>query len=127
MSDLGESTALKTIEHRLRRIGFLLSGHDHDHDQEHYDERTVTPRRMSDSEESTALKTIELLEHRLRRISFLLSGYDHYDGEEILQEVAAKGKDNTVQARMAKIEHDLNRISYTSPIFRDLLKLRVFS
>ena len=68
------------------------------------------------------LETIELLQYRLQRIEFLLTGSD--DGQEQLHEVAARGRDHGVLARLAKVESDLTRLASKSTLVHDLLSLR---
>lgn len=77
---------------------------------------------MSDPADKRALTLLTGLESRIRRITFFLSGND--EGDETLQQVAAQGRDETVQARLARLESNLARLSSRSPVVYDLLKLR---
>ena len=79
---------------------------------------------MSDSEQKTALATIDLLERRLQRINFLLSENAE---TESLKDIAAQGKNQTVLARLAEIENGLGKLASKSPALGDLLKLRMDS
>lgn len=74
--------------------------------------------------DKTALATIALLERRLERILFLLSGKD--EAEDALQHVTTQSRDQTVYARLAKVEAGLSKLSSKSPVIRDLLDLCAF-
>lgn len=74
--------------------------------------------------DKTALATIVLLERRIERILFLLSGRD--EAQDALQHVTAQSRDQTVYARLAKIETGLSKLSSKSPVIRDLLDLCAF-
>lgn len=76
---------------------------------------------MSNLEEKTALATIDLLERRLERIRTLLTGNEEAD--ESLQNIAPLGKEQTVLARLAKVENGLSKLSNKSPVLGGLLKL----
>ncbi len=76
---------------------------------------------MSEPATKTALTTLDSLEARLRKIQWYLSGND--EAEDTLQKVTAQGHDYTVHARLARLEHDLGRLSSRSPVVRDLLRL----
>lgn len=78
---------------------------------------------MSD-ENKTALATIALLERRLRRILFLLSGKD--EAEDAVQHITTQDRDQTVHARLVKVEADLSKLVSKSPAIRDLLNLCAF-
>jgi len=77
---------------------------------------------MSSDPIRTALATLGSLEDRLRRVEWYLSGSD--DVANTLQQVASQGKDSTVQARLAKLENNLQRLSTRSPDVNELLRLR---
>lgn len=76
---------------------------------------------MSNPEEKTALATIALLEHRLQRIRILLSG--SAEAEVSLRDIPSLGKEQTVLARLAKVEYGLTELSNKSPALGGLLKL----
>lgn len=76
---------------------------------------------MSSHEEKTALTTIALLEYRLQQIRILLSGND--EAEEFLQDIPSQSKEQTVLARLAKVEKGLSEISNKSPALGGLLNL----
>lgn len=76
---------------------------------------------MSNPEEKTALATIALLEHRLQRIRILLSGTA--EAEVSLGDIPSLGKEQSVLARLAKVEYGLNELSNKSPALGGLLKL----
>lgn len=76
---------------------------------------------MSNPEEKTALATITLLEHRLQRIRILLGGNNEADGS--LQDIPSLTKEQTVLARLAKVEHGLSKLATKSPALGGLLKL----
>lgn len=76
---------------------------------------------MSETASKTALATLDSLEARLQKVRWYLSGSDEV--EDTLQGVTAQGQDYTVQARLARLENNLGKLSSRSPIVRDLLKL----
>ncbi|MCJ1429528.1 hypothetical protein MMC29_007443 [Sticta canariensis] len=76
---------------------------------------------MSNPEEKTALATIALLEHRLQRIRILLGG--NAEAELSLRDIPSLGKEQTVLARLAKVEYGLSELSNKSPALGGLLKL----
>lgn len=84
----------------------------------------VLPTMSSDSDK-TALATLDSLEHRLRKVEWYLSGSD--DVGDALQQVASQGPDSTVQARLAKLENNLQRMSARSADVNELVKLRQFN
>ena len=77
---------------------------------------------MSNPSNKAALETLDALESRIERVGWYLSGSDEV--EESLQQVAAQGRDQTVQARLARLENKLGQLSSKSQVVRDLLKLR---
>lgn len=77
---------------------------------------------MAEASDKTALATLESLESRLRRIGFFLSGAEEVD--DVLQQATAQGKDYTAQARLARLEGNLKKLSSNSKVVQDLLKLR---
>lgn len=77
---------------------------------------------MDESSNQTAIATLFSLEDRLRRLEWYLSGDDEV--KDTLQRVIDQGKNNTVQARLGKLENDLDKLSTRSPIVYNLLKLR---
>ena len=77
---------------------------------------------MSDDPTQTILATLNSLQARLQRVQWYLSGSD--EAEDILRGVRAQGQDYTVQARLARLENGLRNLSSSSPVVRDLLKLR---
>ena len=79
---------------------------------------------MSDTATKTALATLDSLEARLKKVQWYLSGSDEV--EDTLQGVIAQGQDYTVQARLARLENNLGKLSSNSSVVRDLLKLRSF-
>lgn len=78
---------------------------------------------MSSDSDEFALASLNSLEDRLRRVEWYLSGDD--DPANTLQHVANQGPDETVQARLARLERNLNELSTRSPEINDLLKLRM--
>ena len=79
---------------------------------------------MSDSSTKIALETLDALESRLQRVGWYLSG----DSEvgEVLQNVNAEGRDQTVQARLARLENNLGKLSSRSHEVREILNLCEF-
>lgn len=77
---------------------------------------------MSNPSNKTALETLDALESRIQRVGWYLSGSDEV--EESLQQVAAQGRDQIVQARLARLEHKLGQLSSKSQVVHDLLKFR---
>lgn len=76
---------------------------------------------MSNPEEKTALATIDLLERRLQRIRILLNG--NGEAEESIQDSPSLGKEQTVLARLAKVENGLSKLSIQSPALGGILKI----
>ena len=76
---------------------------------------------MSDSSTKIALETLDALESRLQRVGWYLSG-DNEVGE-VLQNVKAEGRDQTVQARLARLENNLGKLSSRSHEVRGILNL----
>ena len=76
---------------------------------------------MSDGSTKIALDTLDALESRLQRVGWYLSG-DNEVGE-VLQNVKAEGRDQTVQARLARLENNLGKLSSRSHEVRELLNL----
>ncbi len=86
--------------------------------------REHSPRRvleMGDNSTKIALETLDALESRLQRVGWYLSGENEVG--EVLQKVKAEGRDQTVQARLARLENNLGKLSSRSPEVRELLKL----
>ncbi|KAL2050482.1 hypothetical protein ABVK25_009316 [Lepraria finkii] len=75
---------------------------------------------MSNPSNKTALETLDALESRIQRVGWYLSGSDVV--EESLQQVAAQGRDQIVQARLARLENKLGQLSSKSQVVHDLLK-----
>ena len=76
---------------------------------------------MSETPTKTAHATLDSLEARLRKVQWYLSGNDGDKVEDTLRGVRA---DDTVQARLVRLEKDLGKLSSRSAVVRDLLKLR---
>ena len=81
---------------------------------------------MSESSTKTALTTLDSLEARLQKVQWYLSGSDGEGVEDALREVTAQGQDHTVQARLARLERGLGKLSSRSSVIRDLLMLRLY-
>ena len=77
---------------------------------------------MNETATKIALATLDSLEARLQKVQWYLGGSDEV--EQVLRGVTAQGQDCTVQARLARLENDLRKLSSRSPVVRDLLKLR---
>ena len=69
----------------------------------------------------TALATLDSLEDRLRRVEWYLSGSNEVDDN--LQKVVNEGNNDTILARLAELESNLDRLSAHSPTVNALLKL----
>ena len=80
--------------------------------------------KMNETATATALATLDSLEARLQKVQWYLSGSNEM--EDTLQGVVAQGQDYTVQARLARLENNLGKLSSRSPVVRDLLKLRSY-
>jgi hypothetical protein len=76
---------------------------------------------MSNSLDEIALETLDALESRLQRVEWFLSGSD--EAEESLHQVVARGRDQTVQGRLAGLESNLGKLSLNSQVVRDILVL----
>ena len=70
---------------------------------------------------TTSLETLNALEARIQRVEWHLSG--ETGGDDVLHDVKAGGRDQTVQARLGRLEDNLARISSRSQVVSDLLKL----
>ena len=79
---------------------------------------------MRETTSKTALATLDSLEARLRKVQWYLSGSEGDEVEDTLRVVTAA--DNTVQARLARLEKGLGKLSSRSSVVRDLLRLRTF-
>lgn len=77
---------------------------------------------MGDQANKTALETLDALEDRIRRVGWYLSGSGNV--EEALQHVVEKGRDQTAQARLARLENDLRKMAARAVVVRDLLQFR---
>lgn len=76
---------------------------------------------MTDGSTRIALETLDALESRLQRVNWYLSGDNEEGG--VLQNVKGEGRDQTVQARLARLENDLGKLSSRSHEVRELLNL----
>ena len=76
---------------------------------------------MSNPSDEIALETLDALESRLQRVEWFLSRSDK--AKESLHQVAARGRDQTVQGRLAGLESNLGKLSLKSQVVRDILKL----
>ncbi|KAI4144936.1 MAG: hypothetical protein L6R39_003972 [Caloplaca ligustica] len=70
----------------------------------------------------TALATLDNLQYRLRRLEYFISGSD--DAEGPLEAAVAKGRDHSIMARLAKLEHTLYSMSERLPVVHELLQLQ---
>ena len=80
---------------------------------------------MGDNATKTALATLDSLEPRLQKVRWYLSGSDEVEGT--LEQVTEKGRDYSVQARLARLETKLDNLSSKSLAVRGILKLRMHS
>lgn len=71
--------------------------------------------------DKTAIATMDLLEYRLQRIEYVLSGDD--EARIVLQRAAGQGKGFTTQARIARLENTILKLSSKSTVVEDLLRL----
>ena len=78
---------------------------------------------MSETPTKTAQATLDSLESRLRKVQWYLSGSDGDKVEDTLRGLTA---DDTVHARLVRLEKDLGKLSSRSSVVQDLLKLRWF-
>ncbi|CAL8577258.1 hypothetical protein XPA_003095 [Xanthoria parietina] len=69
-----------------------------------------------------AIDSIENLEARLRRLEYYLSGRD--DAQPALEAAVSKGRDETVIARLSRLEHTLHKLSERSPVVQGLLQIQ---
>ncbi|RPB05214.1 hypothetical protein L873DRAFT_1825368 [Choiromyces venosus 120613-1] len=77
---------------------------------------------MADTLDKVAEETIHSLETRLRRIEFVLSG----TSEDPISELFAlrnAGRENSVQARLAALEHDLEKLCRESSTVKEMIDL----
>lgn len=78
---------------------------------------------MADTD-AIAGATIELLEARLRRLSYLLTGASDYTGVPTTPD-RPDSLDETVSRRVARLDHELEKLSRSVPAVRDVLQLRM--
>ena len=76
---------------------------------------------MTDDSTKIALETLDALETRLQRVVWYLSGENEV--ADLLYKVKAEGRDQTVQARLARLENSLGKLSSTSHEVYQLLNL----
>ena len=76
---------------------------------------------MSDGSTKIALETLDALESRLQRVVWYLSGENEVG--DLLQKVKVEGRDQTVQARLARLENNLGKLSSRSHEVQQLLRL----
>ncbi|CAL5872037.1 uncharacterized protein PFLUO_LOCUS6294 [Penicillium psychrofluorescens] len=76
---------------------------------------------MADTD-AIAGATIELLEARLRRLSYLLTGASDYTGVPTTPD-RPDSLDETVSRRVARLDHELEKLSRSVPAVRDVLQL----
>ena len=76
---------------------------------------------MTQTFDSTALATLNSLEDRIEKIEWYLSGSN--EAADVLQHVVDQGRDNTVKARLGRLESNLDRLTVRSPVLDSLLKL----
>ena len=76
---------------------------------------------MADGSTKIALDTLDALESRLQRVVWYLSGENEVG--DLLYKVKAEGRDQTVQARLARLENNLGKLSSRSHEVYQLLSL----
>lgn len=76
---------------------------------------------MSNGSTKMALETLDALDSRLQRVVWYLSGEN--DVGDILHKVKVEGRDQTVQARLARLENNLGKLSSRSHEVYQLLNL----
>ncbi|KAL8838189.1 MAG: hypothetical protein Q9170_002232 [Blastenia crenularia] len=69
----------------------------------------------------TALDTLDDLQYRLQRLEYFVSGSD--DAQNSLENVVSRGREHSITARLAKLEHTLHSLSERSPVIHELLQL----
>ncbi|KAJ5947468.1 hypothetical protein N7466_000483 [Penicillium verhagenii] len=77
---------------------------------------------MTVESDSVAGATIELLEARLRRLTYLLGGATDWTGVPTTPEKPAS-LDETVSRRLASMERELENLSRSVPVVRDVIQL----
>ncbi|KAL8711673.1 MAG: hypothetical protein Q9225_007081 [Loekoesia sp. 1 TL-2023] len=77
--------------------------------------------KMTQEAYETALATLDDLQYRLQRLEYFISGSD--DVQKPLQAVVSKGREHSITARLAKLEHTLHSMSERSPVIHELLQL----
>ena len=76
---------------------------------------------MGDGSTKIALETLDALESRLQRVVWYLSGENEVG--DLLHKVKVEGRDQTVQARLARLENNLGKLSSRSHEVHQLLSL----
>ncbi|KAJ6110251.1 hypothetical protein N7486_002486 [Penicillium sp. IBT 16267x] len=77
---------------------------------------------MTVKSDSVAGATIELLEARLRRLTYLLGGATDWTGIPTTPEKPAS-LDETVSRRLVSLERELEKLSRSVPVVRDVIQL----
>jgi hypothetical protein len=77
----------------------------------------------SQLDEDPALSTLSNLESRLQRVEFLLSGSTDHFGQP-LPATKPVSADDTVAARLEKMEKQLQKLSDSSALVRSVLELQ---
>ncbi|KAJ5992727.1 hypothetical protein N7451_008451 [Penicillium sp. IBT 35674x] len=77
---------------------------------------------MTVESDSVAGATIELLEARLRRLTYLLGGATDWTGIPTTPEKPAS-LEETVSRRLASLERELEKLSRSVPVVRDVIQL----
>lgn len=81
---------------------------------------------MTVESDSVAGATIELLEARLRRLTYLLGGATDWTGIPTTPEKPAS-LEETVSRRLANLERELEKLSRSVPVVKDVIQLRTFN
>ncbi|KAL9601602.1 MAG: hypothetical protein Q9219_002436 [cf. Caloplaca sp. 3 TL-2023] len=76
---------------------------------------------MGSKTHDTAFSTIDDLQHRLQRLEYIITGSD--DAQKSVDAVVSKGKDQSISARLMKLEQTLHSISERSPVIQELLQV----
>lgn len=76
---------------------------------------------MTGATHETTLATLDDLQYRLQRLEYFISGSD--DPREPLEAVVSKGRNHSIQTRLAKLEHTLHSMSERWPVIQELLQL----
>lgn len=76
---------------------------------------------MTGETHEITVATLDDLQYRLQRLEYFISGSD--DPKKPLEAVVSKGREHSINARLAKLERTLHSMSEKWPVLQELLQL----